>query len=61
VRLRFRESVVADGGVDALLAWAQTPDGAADPRVLRTLLTVLPRRSPRRAGLVTAIEALEGC
>ncbi|MBF4614610.1 GAF domain-containing protein [Curtobacterium sp. VKM Ac-1376] len=61
VRLRFRESVVADGGVDALLAWARTPDGAADPRVLRALLTVLPRRSPRRAGLVTAIEALEGC
>lgn len=60
VRGRFRESVVADGGVEALLAWARTPDGAADGRVLRALLAVLPRRSPRRAGLVAAIEALEG-
>lgn len=60
VRLRFRESVVADGGVDALLAWARTPDGATDALVLRALLAVLPRRSPRRAGLVAAIEALEG-
>ncbi|ROP66653.1 GAF domain-containing protein [Curtobacterium sp. PhB115] len=60
VRGRFRESVVADGGVDALLAWSRTPDGAADARVLRALLAVLPRRSPRRAGLVAAIEALEG-
>ncbi|MEG8036270.1 GAF domain-containing protein [Sphingomonas sp. LR61] len=60
VRGRFRESVVADGSVEALLAWARTPDGAADARVLRALLAVLPRRSPRRAGLVAAIEALEG-
>lgn len=60
VRGRFREAVVADGGVDALLAWARTPDGAADARVLRALLAALPRRSPRRAGLVAAIEALEG-
>jgi hypothetical protein len=59
VRGRFREAVVADGGVDALLAWSGTPDGAADARVLRALLGALPRRSPRRAGLVAAIEALE--
>lgn len=60
VRGRFRESVVADGGVEALLAWSRTPDGAADPRVLRALLGALPPRSPRRAGLVAAVEALEG-
>ena len=30
-----------------------------DEQVLRALLAVLPRRSPRRAGLVAAIEALE--
>jgi transcriptional regulator of acetoin/glycerol metabolism len=60
VRLRFRESVVTDGSVDALLAWARTPDGATDALVLRALLAVVPRRSPRRAGLVAAIEALEG-
>lgn len=60
VRGRFRESVVGDGGVDALLAWSRTPDGAADPLVLRALLGVLPPRSPRRAGLVAAVEALEG-
>ncbi|MFJ4219261.1 GAF domain-containing protein [Curtobacterium luteum] len=59
VRTRFREALVADGGVDALLAWSRTPDGAADPQVLRALLGVLPRRSPRRAGLVAAVEAIE--
>ncbi|TDN44728.1 GAF domain-containing protein [Curtobacterium flaccumfaciens] len=60
VRGRFREAVVADGSVDALLAWSRTPDGSADARVLRALLAALPRRSPRRAGLVATIEALEG-
>ena len=59
VRLRFRESVLTDGGAEALHAWSRTADGAADPEVLRALLAVLPRRSPRRAGLVAAIEALE--
>jgi transcriptional regulator of acetoin/glycerol metabolism len=59
VRLRFREALVADGGADALQAWARTADGGADEQVLRALLAVLPRRSPRRAGLVAAIEALE--
>lgn len=60
VRGRFSEALVADGSVDALLAWVRTPDGAADARVLRALLGALPRRSPRRAGLVAAIEAIEG-
>ncbi|WIB76020.1 GAF domain-containing protein [Curtobacterium sp. MCPF17_002] len=60
VRGRFREAVVADGGVDALLAWSRTADGSTDARVLRALLAALPRRSPRRAGLVAAIEVLEG-
>ncbi|GAA3335882.1 GAF domain-containing protein [Curtobacterium albidum] len=59
VRSRFRESVLTDGGVEALQAWSRTADGAADPQVLRALLGVLPRRSPRRAGLVAAIEALD--
>lgn len=59
VRERFREAVVADGGVEALLAWSRTPDGATDPGVLRALLAALPRRSPRRAGVVAAIEAIE--
>ncbi|WP_439691667.1 GAF domain-containing protein [Curtobacterium sp. SP.BCo] len=58
VRVRFREALVADGGADALQAWARTADGGADEQVLRALLAVLPRRSPRRAGLVAAIEAL---
>ncbi|ROP66280.1 GAF domain-containing protein [Curtobacterium sp. ZW137] len=60
VRGRFREAVVTDGSAEALLAWARTPDGAADARVLRALLRTLPPRSPRRAGLVAAVEALEG-
>ncbi|WP_065959089.1 GAF domain-containing protein [Curtobacterium sp. UCD-KPL2560] len=59
VRLRFRESVLTDGGAEALHAWSRTADGAADPEVLRALLATLPRRSPRRAGLVAAIEALD--
>ena len=45
--------------LDALQAWARTADGAADEQVLRALLAVLPRRSPRRAGVVAAIEAIE--
>jgi hypothetical protein len=60
VRGRFREAVVSDGSSDALLAWSRTPDGSADARVLRALLATLPPRSPRRAGLVAAVEALEG-
>lgn len=60
VRSRFREAVVSDGSTAALLAWAGTPDGAEDARVLRALLGVLPPRSPRRAGLVAAVEALDG-
>ncbi|SFF76040.1 GAF domain-containing protein [Curtobacterium sp. YR515] len=59
VRSRFRESLLQDGGVDALQAWARTADGAADEQVLRALLAALPRRSPRRAGVVAAIEAIE--
>ncbi len=58
VRTRFREALLADGGVDALHAWSRTADGAADEQVLRALLAVLPRRSPRRAGVVSAVEAL---
>jgi hypothetical protein len=60
VRTRFREALVADGGVEALQAWARTADGAADAQVLRALLAVLPPRSPRRSALVAAIEALDG-
>lgn len=60
VRMRFREAVVSDGSVDALLAWSRTPDGSQDASVLRALLGVLPARSPRRAGVVAAVEALEG-
>ncbi|PCN46388.1 transcriptional regulator [Curtobacterium sp. 'Ferrero'] len=59
VRVRFREAMLQDGGADALQAWARTPDGAADEQVLRAVLASLPRRSPRRAGLVAAIEAIE--
>ncbi|MFJ7287303.1 MULTISPECIES: GAF domain-containing protein [unclassified Curtobacterium] len=59
VRSRFRESLLQDGGVDALQAWARTADGAADEQVLLALLAALPRRSPRRASVVAAIEAIE--
>lgn len=59
VRSRFRESLLQDGGVDALQAWARTADGATDEQVLLALLAALPRRSPRRASVVAAIEAIE--
>jgi transcriptional regulator of acetoin/glycerol metabolism len=59
VRSRFRESLLQDGGVDALQAWVRTADGSTDEPVLRALLAALPRRSPRRASVVAAIEAIE--
>ena len=59
VRSRFHESVLEDGSVDALLAWGATGDGADDEEVLRAALALLPRRSPRRAGVVATLAGLE--
>ncbi|PTT20174.1 transcriptional regulator, partial [Microbacterium sp. HMWF026] len=46
-------------GIDVLLAYADTVDGRDDEEVLRLCLSMLPARSPKRAGLVARIERLE--
>jgi transcriptional regulator of acetoin/glycerol metabolism len=59
VRTALREALLAEAGVDVLLAYADTADGQDDAEVLRLCLEMLPARSPKRAGLVARIEALE--
>lgn len=62
VRGAIRESLLAEAGVDVLLAYADTADtadGADDAEVLRECLRLLPARSPRRAAVVTRLERLE--
>jgi transcriptional regulator of acetoin/glycerol metabolism len=59
VRTALREALMAEASVDVLLAYADTADGADDAELLRLCLEMLPARSPRRASLVTRIEALE--
>ncbi len=60
VRTALREALMAEAGIDVLLAFADTEAGAADAELLRLCLTMLPARSPRRAGLVARVERLEG-
>ncbi len=59
VRSALREALIAEAGVDVLLAYAETLEGRDDDEVLRLCLSMLPPRSPRRAGLVARIERLE--
>ncbi|MDQ1082307.1 hypothetical protein QE414_000314 [Microbacterium sp. SORGH_AS 344] len=59
VRAALRETLMAEAGVDVLLAFADTADGHDDEEVLRLCLSMLPARSPKRAGLVARIERLE--
>ncbi len=59
VRLALREALMAEAGVDVLLAYAETTDARDDEEVLRLCLEMLPARSPKRAGLVARIERLE--
>ena len=54
---RMRESILESASVELLLAYADRV--AADPAVLLTALQILPARSPRRAGVVARLEALE--
>jgi hypothetical protein len=60
VRQALREALIAEASVDVLLAYADTEDASEDVEVLRLCLSLLPARSPRRAGLVARIERLEG-
>lgn len=59
VRLALREALLAEASVDVLLAFADTAAGADDVEVLRLCLSMLPARSPKRAGLVSRIERAE--
>lgn len=59
IRLALREALLSEASVDVLLAYADTEDGAEDAEVLRLALEMLPARSPRRAGLVARLDALE--
>jgi hypothetical protein len=56
VRSTLREALIAEAGVDVLLAYADAVDGRDDEEVLRLCLSMLPPRSPKRAGLVARIE-----
>ena len=59
VSRRLRESLLADAGVDTLLAYARTDEGADDVEVWTACLRLLPGRSPRRAAVVAHLEELE--
>lgn len=59
VRAALREALLAEASVDVLLDYAEIPEGAEDPEVLRLCLEMLPPRSPKRAALVNRIERLE--
>lgn len=56
---RMRESLLESASVEVLLGYAQTPDAAEDEEVWRSVLHLLPARSPRRAGVVARLEELE--
>nr|WP_246159952.1 transcriptional regulator [Microbacterium rhizomatis] len=59
VRTALREALMAEAGIDVLVAYADTAEGVDDVDLLRLCLEMLPPRSPRRAGLVARIERLE--
>lgn len=59
VRVTLREALLAEASLDVLLAFADTDAGADDVEVLRLCLSMLPTRSPKRAGLVARIDRLE--
>lgn len=59
VRTALREALMAEASVDVLLAFADTDAAADDADLLRLCLSMLPARSPKRAGLVARIERLE--
>lgn len=59
VRTALREALLAEASVDVLLVFADTAAGADDEELLRLCLSMLPARSPKRAGVVARIERLE--
>ncbi|QHC65793.1 transcriptional regulator [Rathayibacter sp. VKM Ac-2759] len=59
LRARVRESILTSAAAPTLLAYANGPHGGDDAEVWTELLHLLPLRSPRRAGVVARLEALE--
>jgi transcriptional regulator of acetoin/glycerol metabolism len=59
IRTALREALLAEASVEVLLSFADTAAGADDEEVLRLCLSMLPARSPKRAGLVARIEKLQ--
>ncbi|GGD67555.1 transcriptional regulator [Microbacterium murale] len=60
IRAALREAMLTEASIDVLLSYADIPEGAEDEEVLRLCLEMLPARSPRRTGLVSRIEKLQG-
>jgi hypothetical protein len=56
---RMRDALVTDGAADVLLEYSQSVEARDDSEILRTLLVILPPKSPRRAGIVARLEQLE--
>lgn len=58
-RATIREALLAEAGVDVLLTYADTADGADDAELLRLCLGMLPPRSPKRSGIVARLARLD--
>lgn len=54
----LREAVLSDGSVETLLEYLARPEARYDDEALETALRLLPPRSPKRAGILTRLEAL---
>jgi hypothetical protein len=59
VLAHLRESILTSASVEVLFEFAQSPAGVHDPEVWTALVRLLPARSPKRAGVVAHLEALE--
>lgn len=59
LEVTLRESMLECASADTLYDFARTETGASDSDVWRTLLQLLPARSPRRAGVVAHLEELD--
>lgn len=59
VATTLREAMLAEAGVDVLLAYAETVEGAGDRELYLQLLAQLPPRSPKRAGIIARIDSLD--
>lgn len=56
---RLRESLLSDGSPELLLDYAERDEHRYDTEVWRSLLEILPPRSPRRASVVAHLERIE--